>query len=57
MALVMGNTPIGTYDLLVADYKTGKVDFSGVSSVNLDEYYPISPDNKKNYRGSLSIVG
>ena len=26
------------------------MDFSGVTSVNLDEYYPIAPDNAQSYR-------
>lgn len=28
----------------------GKVDFLVVTSVNLDEYYPITPDNEQSYR-------
>ena len=31
-------------------YEAGKLDFSKVRSVNLDEYYPISPDNDQSYR-------
>ena len=31
-------------------YKAGKVDFAGVKSVNLDEHYPITPDNEQSYR-------
>ncbi len=50
VGLATGDTPIGMYDLIVEDYKAGKVDFSGVSSVNLDEYYPISPHNEQSYR-------
>ena len=31
-------------------YKNGELDFSKVKSVNLDEYYPISPENDQSYR-------
>jgi glucosamine-6-phosphate deaminase len=50
LGLATGDTPIGMYECLVEDYKAGKVDFSGVTSVNLDEYYPITPDNEQSYR-------
>lgn len=50
LGLATGDTPIGLYDCLIDDYKTGKLDFAGVRTVNLDEYYPISPDNDKSYR-------
>lgn len=50
LGLATGDTPIGLYDCLIDDYKTGKLDFAGVRTVNLDEYYPISPDNDQSYR-------
>jgi glucosamine-6-phosphate deaminase len=50
LGLATGDTPIGMYECLVEDYKAGKIDFSGVTSVNLDEYYPITPDNEQSYR-------
>ena len=50
LGLATGSTPIGMYDKLVEYYKEGKIDFSTVTSVNLDEYYPISPDNDQSYR-------
>ncbi|MBQ8818358.1 MAG: glucosamine-6-phosphate deaminase [Clostridia bacterium] len=50
LGLATGDTPIGMYECLVEDYKAGKVDFAGVKSVNLDEYYPITPDNEQSYR-------
>lgn len=50
LGLATGDTPIGMYECLVEDYNAGKVDFSGVTSVNLDEYYPITPDNEQSYR-------
>lgn len=50
LGLATGDTPIGTYNCLVEEYKAGKLDFSRVRSVNLDEYYPLSPDNEQSYR-------
>lgn len=50
LGLATGSTPEGLYDNLVELYKKGELDFSQVSSVNLDEYYPISPENDQSYR-------
>ncbi len=50
LGLATGETPIGMYDVLVDMYNAGELDFSRVSSVNLDEYYPITPDNDQSYR-------
>ncbi len=50
LGLATGSTPEGTYSCLVSKFLRGQVDFSGVTSVNLDEYYPITPDNAQSYR-------
>ncbi len=50
IGLATGDTPVGLYNELVEKNKAGELDFSGVSSVNLDEYYPISPENDQSYR-------
>ena len=50
LGLATGSTPVGMYDKLVEYCNDGKVDFSCVTTVNLDEYYPISPDNEQSYR-------
>ena len=50
LGLATGSTPEGLYANLVALYREGKLDFSKVSSVNLDEYYPLSPENDQSYR-------
>ncbi len=44
-----GGTPEGTYAALVELYKAGKVDFSKVTTFNLDEYYPIKRENDQSY--------
>ena len=50
LGLATGSTPVGMYEKLVKMYEGGELDFSDVTSVNLDEYYPISPDNVQSYR-------
>ncbi|MBQ7294311.1 MAG: glucosamine-6-phosphate deaminase [Clostridia bacterium] len=50
LGLAKGSTPIGLYDNLVKMYEEGEIDFSDVTSFNLDEYYPLSPDNDQSYR-------
>ncbi len=55
MGLATGDTPVGLYSGLAEEYKAGKLDFSKVSSVNLDEYYPIAPDNDQSYRYFMNV--
>ena len=50
LGLATGSTPLGTYANLVEDCKKGKVSFSQVSTINLDEYCGLSGDNKESYR-------
>ena len=49
LGLATGSTPIGLYDCLAKMYKDGEIDFSQVTTFNLDEYYPISHDNDQSY--------
>lgn len=49
LGLATGSTPIGLYERLCELNKTGEVDFSEAITFNLDEYYPISPDNEQSY--------
>lgn len=50
LGLATGSTPIGTYKQLIEWYQKGDLDFSKVTSVNLDEYCGLSPDNDQSYR-------
>ena len=50
LGLATGSTPVGMYDNLAALCNDGKCDFSKVVTFNLDEYYPITPDNPQSYR-------
>lgn len=50
LGLATGSTPIGTYDQLINWYKKGDIDFSEVTTINLDEYKGLSPENDQSYR-------
>ena len=50
LGLATGSTPEGLYAKLIERYESGELDFSDVTTYNLDEYYPISPDNCQSYR-------
>jgi glucosamine-6-phosphate deaminase len=50
LGLATGSTPVPMYQELIRRYEAGKLDFSSVRSVNLDEYYPLAPDNDQSYR-------
>ncbi|MBO5373138.1 MAG: glucosamine-6-phosphate deaminase [Lachnospiraceae bacterium] len=50
LGLATGSTPEQTYAYLVDAYNNGDLDFSKVSSVNLDEYRGLTPDNDQSYR-------
>ena len=50
LGLATGSTPVGMYAQLVEWYKKGDLDFSRVTSVNLDEYKGLSGDNDQSYR-------
>ena len=50
LGLATGSSPIGTYKELIKRYEMGDLDFSQVSSINLDEYKGLSPENDQSYR-------
>ena len=49
LGLATGSSPIGTYANLAAGYEKGDLDFSGVTTVNLDEYKGLPRDNDQSY--------
>lgn len=49
LGLATGSSPIGTYEALVKLYEEGLLDFSKVRTYNLDEYYPLAPENDQSY--------
>ena len=50
IGLATGSTPVGTYKALVDMYKEGSLDFSKVTSANLDEYRGLGGDHDQSYR-------
>ena len=50
LGLATGGTPIGTYKQLISWYNAGEISFADVTSINLDEYFGLSPDHPQSYR-------
>ena len=50
LGLATGSSPLGTYKQLIEWYKKGDIDFSNVTSVNLDEYVGLDGTNNQSYR-------
>lgn len=50
LGLATGSSPVGTYKELIKSYENGDLDFSAVTSVNLDEYRGLSGDSDQSYR-------
>lgn len=50
LGLATGSSPLGTYARLIEGYKNGDIDFSLVTSVNLDEYIGLDGTNDQSYR-------
>ena len=49
LGLATGSTPIGAYKNLVEKYEQGDLDFSQVTTVNLDEYKGLPRENDQSY--------
>lgn len=50
LGLATGSTPEGTYEYLANLYGSNKIDFSKVTSFNLDDYYGLAPEHEQSYR-------
>lgn len=50
LGLATGSTPIPIYAELVQRHREGDLNFQGVVTYNLDEYYPMSPRDPNSYR-------
>lgn len=50
LGLATGGTPVGAYQQLVEWYRKGDLSFAETKSVNLDEYYGLSPRHEQSYR-------
>lgn len=49
IGLPTGKTPEGAYDRMGQYYREGLLDFSEVTTFNLDEYYPIKKEDPKSF--------
>lgn len=49
LGLATGSSPLGTYKQLIEWYNKGDIDFSSVTSVNLDEYVGLDSKNEQSY--------
>jgi len=49
LGLATGGTPVGTYKELIRMHKKEGLDFSKVTTFNLDEYYGLGPDHPQSY--------
>lgn len=50
LGLATGSSPVGTYKQLIEWYNKGDIDFSEVTSVNLDEYVGLCESDEQSYR-------
>ncbi|HMC66810.1 MAG TPA: glucosamine-6-phosphate deaminase, partial [Gemmataceae bacterium] len=50
VGLPTGSTPLGLYRELIRLHRESGLDFSRVITFNLDEYFPMSPDDPQSYR-------
>ncbi len=49
LGLPTGSTPIGVYQELIRMHEEEDLDFSNVVTFNLDEYYPMDPEDLQSY--------
>lgn len=50
LGLATGSSPVGTYKNLIKACENGDLDFSNVTTVNLDEYVGLDGSNDQSYR-------
>lgn len=53
LGLATGSTPEGVYRVLLDWYGAGKLDFSRLHTVNLDEYAGLAPTHPQSYRAFM----
>lgn len=55
LGLATGSSPVGIYRQLIEWYNKGDVDFSEVTSVNLDEYVGLTESDAQSYRYFMQV--
>ncbi|MCD5325883.1 MULTISPECIES: glucosamine-6-phosphate deaminase [Pontibacillus] len=53
LGLATGGTPLGTYQELIRRYESGEMDFSNVTTLNLDEYVGVPKSHPQSYRSFM----
>src|SRR5690554_4744666 len=54
LGLATGNTPIEVYKVLINLHKNEGLSFRNVVTFNLDEYYPMAPEDGQSYRSFMN---
>ncbi len=55
LGLATGSTPIGVYSRLIQAHREEGLDFSQVTTFNLDEYLDLPPDHEQSYRHFMDL--
>ena len=55
LGLATGSSPVGIYRQLIEWYNKGDIDFSEVTSVNLDEYVGLHESDEQSYRCFMQV--
>lgn len=50
LGLATGSSPIGLYKVLIDKCRKGELDFSQITTANLDEYVGLGPEDDQSYR-------
>ena len=50
LGLATGGSPVGMYKELIKMYENKELDFSKITTVNLDEYVGLNPEHEQSYR-------
>lgn len=50
LGLATGSTPKGTYQALIEDHLTNGTSYKHLTTINLDEYVGLTPDDRNSYR-------
>lgn len=56
LGLATGSSPIGLYENLIKEYKSGNISFKDIKTINLDEYIGLDGDHPKSYRYFMDDV-
>jgi glucosamine-6-phosphate deaminase len=56
LGLSTGSTPIGVYQELIGKYQKGEINFSDITTFNLDEYYGLPASHPQSYHSFMRKV-